>query len=145
MARGTMHPKKENGRNRNGTPHATKAYKRTGRIHGPEIETATFRDSWGPEVRAWWETWRSAPQAVDFEATDWQRLALLAHFVEAVYNPPAGKAPSSAALSEIRMNEERLGATITDRMRARIVIEPRETPEEDAGATPAARRPRRAV
>ena len=31
--------------------------------------------------------------------------------------------PSAAALSEIRMNEERLSATVVDRMRARMRIE----------------------
>lgn len=133
MARGTLHAKKENGRNRNGTPHETKHYARDGRVRGPEIEEATGRDGWPPMVRKWWQTWREAPQARDFEATDWMRLAILAPFVEAVL-----ARPSAAALAEIRMNEERLGATVTDRMRARITIEPRDEEDEDAPLAPVA-------
>jgi hypothetical protein len=49
------------------------------------------------------------------------RLGLLASTVEAYV-----KRNSSAALSEIRMNEERLGATVVDRMRARMKIERRD-------------------
>ncbi|MEU1759995.1 hypothetical protein ACFYON_17450 [Micromonospora sp. NPDC005686] len=33
------------------------------------------------------------------------------------------KRPSAALLAELRMNEERLGATVVDRQRARMVIE----------------------
>jgi hypothetical protein len=58
------------------------------------------------------------PQAALFEATDWGRLAMLAPIVEAYY-----RRPSAAALGEIRMSEERLGATIVDRLRARIRID----------------------
>ena len=125
MARGTLHAKKENGRNRNGTPHASTTFARTGKIHGPTLAEATLREEWSPFVVKWWATWRAAPQAVAFEETDWLRLALLAPFYEAVLLKP-----SAATLSEIRMNEERLGATITDRMRARMTIEPRE--DDDA-------------
>jgi hypothetical protein len=121
MARGTLHGKKENGRNRNGTPHATNHYERTGRVHGPSLAEATLRDGWPPFVEKWWQTWREAPQAVAFEATDWLRLALLAPVYEAHLTRP-----SAAALAEIRMNEERLGATVVDRMRARMTIAPRE-------------------
>lgn len=125
MARGTMHAKKENGRNRNGTPHETKHYERDGVIRGPSLAEATGREGWPPMVHRWWATWREAPQARDFEATDWMRLALLATFVESVL-----ERPSAAALSEIRMNEERLGATVVDRMRARMTIAPREDDAE---------------
>lgn len=125
MARGTMHAKKENGRNRNGTPHASRSYARDGKVRGPELARISHREGWPPFVLEWWETWRRAPQAVDFEETDWLRLALLAPFYESMITKP-----SAAALSEIRMNEERLGATVVDRMRARMTIEPRE--DEDA-------------
>jgi len=124
-----MHAKKENGRNRNGTPHSSSHYLRTGKVHGPTLEEATLKEDWAPFVRHWWQTWREAPQAVAFEATDWLRLALLAPFYEAQI-----ERPSAAALSEIRMNEERLGATVVDRMRARMTIEAR----EDDGDTPLA-------
>lgn len=134
MARGTLHSKKENGRNRNGTPHASHHYERTGKIHGPELADITHREGWPPFVLEWWSTWRRAPQAVAFEETDWLRLALLAPFYESMVTRP-----SAAALAEIRMNEERLGATVVDRMRARMTIAPRE--EDAAPASLGAVRP----
>lgn len=136
MARGTMHAKKENGRNRNGTPHPSKAYARTGKVHGPTLAEATLRDGWPPFVEKWWQIWREAPQAIDFEETDWLRLAVLAPVYEAHLLKP-----SAAALSEIRMNEERLGATVVDRMRARMTIAPREDADAPiAGVTPIGRK-----
>ncbi|MEV4281364.1 hypothetical protein [Actinoplanes xinjiangensis] len=58
-------------------------------------------------------------QAAVFEGTDWLRLATLAPIVEAYW-----RRPSAAELSEIRMNEERLGATVVDRMRIEDDAEP---------------------
>lgn len=49
--------------------------------------------------------------------TDWSRLAFLAPIVESYL-----RRPEAAALSEIRMKKERFGATVVDRMRARISI-----------------------
>ncbi|QWY81824.1 terminase small subunit [Microbacterium phage Honk] len=83
-----------------------------GELRGPELI-----GSYGPETLAWYETWRRSPQAQLFEATDWSRLALLAPMVDKHFLNP-----SAAALGEIRMNEERLGATVMDRLRARIKI-----------------------
>jgi hypothetical protein len=85
---------------------------RDGAIRGPALE-GDFR----PETLSWYETWRTSPQAQVFEATDWLRLALLAHLVNAYFI-----APTTGALAEIRLNEERLGATRPDRLRARIRI-----------------------
>lgn len=137
MARGTMHAKVLNSANRSGTPHASHMYARTGTVHGPTLEDATLSADWSPFVVKWWDTWRLMPQAVDFEATDWLRLALLAPFYEAVL-----RKPSAATLSEIRMNEERLGATVVDRMRARMIIEPREDAEATLAAVAPIRRKR---
>jgi hypothetical protein len=136
MARGTLHAKKENGRNRNGTPHASKSYARDTGPHGPTLAEATLREGWPPFVERWWDVWRNAPQAIDFEETDWLRLALLAPVYEAHL-----ARPSAAALAEIRMNEERLGATVVDRMRARMTIEPREDADAPVAAvTPIGRK-----
>jgi hypothetical protein len=137
MARGTMHAKKENGRNRNGTPFSSSSYARDTGPHGPTLAEATLRDGWPPFVELWWTTWRNAPQAIDFEATDWLRLALLAPVYEAHL-----ARPSAAALAEIRMNEERLGATVVDRMRARMTIEPRDAGDHLAAVEPISRRRR---
>lgn len=93
------------------------------------------------ETRAWYRTWQKAPQAQLFEATDWARLQLMAPIVDAYYTRP-----SAAALSEIRLNEERLGATYGDRLRQRMAIAD-DGPDEVAGlaAVTPIQRPRRDV
>lgn len=73
---------------------------------------------YGPQTRAWYETWTRAPQAAAFTVTDWQRLHMLAPIVEQYF-----LAPSTKLLSEIRLNESLLGATHVDRLRGRIKIE----------------------
>ncbi len=82
-------------------------------VRGPELD-----GDYSPATLAWYDVWRRSPQAALFESTDWLRLALLAPMVEKHL-----ESPSAAAMSEIRMNEERLGATYADRLRARIKIE----------------------
>ena len=96
-----------------------------GELRGPELA-----DGYDAGVVEWFETWRRSPQAQLFEDTDWARLVMLAPIVQAYL-----RRPSAAALSEIRMNEERLGATVVDRMRARIVIERDEAGPELAPVT----------
>ena len=120
MARGTLHAPKPEGQRRNHhrPTHDYRDVERDGEIRGPELS-----GNWDQSVRDWYEVWRRAPQAALFEETDWMRLQTLAHIVQAYH-----RRPSAAALSEIRMNEERLGATITDRMRARINIVEDEPP-----------------
>lgn len=134
MARGTMHAGKPEGqrRRRNAPTHDTHTVTRDGEVRGLPIEEATGQPvtAWLPQTVTWWETWRRAPQAQLFEETDWGRLAMLAAIVDAYWNRP-----SAAALGEIRMSEERLGATVTDRMRARIRIEAGDDEETDAGGT----------
>ncbi len=134
MARGTMHPSKDASarRRRNAPTHDSTLLPRDGKVRGPEIAEATGRDDWSPGLLSWWKTWREAPQAAVFEATDWSRLALLAPIVEGYL-----RRPSAAALSEIRMNEERLGATVVDRMRARMTIEAAD--DEDGEDAPVVR------
>lgn len=135
MPRGTLHQQKTDGtrRRRNVPAHDVATLVRDGRRRGPTLKVATGGRAWAPEVVRWWETWRRSPQASVFEATDWQRLAMLAPIVEAYWRDAEVK-----LLAEIRMNEERLGATVTDRMRARMKI----TDPEPAGglvALPSAR------
>lgn len=92
-----------------------------GEVRGPELGVA-----YGPDTLEWYETWRRAPQAALFTSTDWQRLKLLAPIVDSHF-----RRPSAAALSEIRLNEERLGALYVDRVRAKIRI----GSDEPEGAT----------
>ncbi|GAB1641752.1 hypothetical protein [Krasilnikovia sp. MM14-A1259] len=126
MARGTLHsPKADDQRRRRNAPtHAEMVLLRDGQLRGPELTELTSRP-FGDDTLAWFDDWRRSPQAAVFELTDWRRLALLAPIVESYL-----RRPSAAALSEIRMNEERLGATVVDRMRARMRI-------EDSDETPA--------
>jgi hypothetical protein len=84
-----------------------------GKIRGPELV-----GQYSPQTVTWYDTWRRSAQAQLFEPTDWSRLALLAPLVESHY-----RRPSAAAAGEIRLTEERLGATYVDRLRARIRIE----------------------
>lgn len=120
MARGTMHAPKSDGarRRRNKPTHDSIRLVRDGVVRGPSIDDATGRSDWDAQVVAWWETWRRSPQAQVFEETDWTRLSFLAPMLDGYI-----RRPSAAALGELRMNEERLGATVVDRMRARMTIE----------------------
>lgn len=115
MARGTLHAPKPDGqrRRRNAPTHGETSLASDGVVRGPELVPG-----YSPQTVAWYETWRRSAQAQLFEETDWSRLVLLAAIVDGYF-----RRPTAAALSEIRMNEERLGATVVDRMRARIRIE----------------------
>lgn len=124
MARGTMTPSKPEGqrRRRNQPTHGDQVVTPDAVVRGPELI-----GSYEPETIEWYMTWRTSPQAQLFEDTDWQRLLMLAKIVDAYM-----KRPSAAALGEIRMSEERLGATVVDRMRARIKID--RAPDNDTPA-----------
>jgi len=128
MARGTMHAPKPDGqrRRRNAPTHGEQLVTPDDVVRGPELD-----GSYSDATRSWYDTWRRSPQAQLFEATDWQRLAILAPIVEVYF-----ARPSAAALSEIRMNEERLGATVTDRMRARIRVQRDDEEAPEAAVVP---------
>lgn len=118
MARGTLHTKKPNSVNRNASTLGTATHTLTadGVTRGPSLEDATGR-TWDEDVLRWYRVWQISAQGQIFEPTDWARLAMLAPLVEKHFS-----SPSAAAMSEIRLNEERLGATVVDRLRARISI-----------------------
>jgi hypothetical protein len=116
MARGTTHATKTDSTSRRPT-HAMTTLTPDGVVRGPDLSEATDR-SWDNDVLRWYQTWRESAQAQLFTSTDWQRLAILAPLVEKHFSGPTG-----ATMSEIRLNEERLGATVVDRMRARMVVE----------------------
>lgn len=134
MARGTLHASKPDGsrRRRNAPTHDSTTLVRDDELRGPALADATGIADWAPPVLKWYDTWRRAPQAQAFEETDWQRLATLAPIVAGYW-----KRPSAAALSEIRMNEERLGATVVDRMRARMrIVDPDPETGTEGNVTP---------
>ncbi|WP_436562177.1 hypothetical protein [Kitasatospora sp. HPMI-4] len=86
---------------------------------GPEGPTPVLPGGHDYDSRtlAWYETWRSSPQAATFLATDWQRLHMLAQLVEQYWQEP-----KKELLSEIRLNEAALGATAADRARLRWTV-----------------------
>lgn len=89
-----------------------------GEIRGPEFPYDIIPNP-HPATVEWWDTWRAAPQAAIFLATDWQTLKRAARLQDDVFQAPRA---SAAAVSELRLIEERLGATVVDRMRAKIAV-----------------------
>jgi hypothetical protein len=99
------------------------------RRNADSVDTITLTDSpttapklrgyarYSAATKAWWDTWVSSPQASAFVATDWLRLSMLAPLVEQFHEEP-----KTALLAEIRLNEERLGATVADRQRLRMKL-----------------------
>ena len=133
MARGTMHQPKPEGvrRNRTAPSFGDVPLARDNVIRGPELAEIADRTVWMSFTLKWWDTWRRSPQAAVFEETDWMRLALLARVVD-----QCAAKPSAVLMGEIRMNEERLGATVVDRQRARMKITdeaPAEEPNRGRG------------
>src|SRR4051794_28053343 len=74
--------------------------------------------AWSEQVLAWYEIWRTSPQAKTFVMTDWMRLRMVAPLLEDYLSKP-----TAMKLAEIRQNESLLGATHTDRLKARIKVE----------------------
>lgn len=89
-----------------------------------------------PATRKWYQTWTHAPQATLFTVTDWQRLQMLAPLVDAYF-----RAPRTQLMAEIRLNEERLGATVVDRKRLDWKIVDERKREQDRPAKSSRRRP----
>jgi hypothetical protein len=83
---------------------------------GPDLPG---EDRFRQETRDWYATWRRSPQAEQFLVTDWQRLHMLAAIVDKFF-----EAPSAQLMAEIRLNEERFGATPTDRLRLGYRVRP---------------------
>lgn len=112
----------EQRRRRNADPVGSTVLAKSKRPKGPTLIQATGRSKWSKQTQAWWNTWRTSPQAAAFLATDWQRLAMLAPLVERYWFQP-----QTAILAEIRLNEERLGATVVDRQRARMQFDTKDS------------------
>ncbi|WVX87852.1 terminase small subunit [Arthrobacter phage Berrie] len=90
-----------------------------GELRGPDLPPGIPNPH--PETLRWWDTWRRSPQAQLFEDTDWEALKRAALLHDYVWKSP--QKPSAAAISELRLIEERYGATYVDRQRAKIQIE----------------------
>jgi hypothetical protein len=87
----------------------------------PELPGA---DGYREKTRNWYRTWCESPQRTQFLATDWQRLHMLAPLVDAFFDPAKRPRERTALLAEIRLNEQKLGATPEDRLRLRWNLRP---------------------
>jgi hypothetical protein len=112
-------PKEPSARRRRNKPTETKS-----RLDGSPVPPPEFPEGYQRKTQQWWQTWTGSPQGETFLATDWQRLLMLAPLVDQYWLEP-----SVQLMGEIRLNEQRLGATVSDRLR---VFE--DTRGQDAGA-----------
>ena len=85
-------------------------------------------------TRDWWATWETSPQAAVFVATDWQRLAMLVPVVDQYF-----RTGDIDFLKELRLQEQKLGATPEDRQRLKWRVEPKAAdpspPDESASVS----------
>ena len=113
---------------------------------GPELPPVDpLGAAWSTAVRARYEVWRQLPQAQQFTASDWLRLADIALLWSRFEQlDPSETRLLIQLLSEVRLQEERLGATVADRQRLRIdVATPAAaTVEQSTGESAAERRAR---
>ena len=85
-----------------------------GEVRGPELPGDL---DWHPRTVAWWETWRRAPQAQEFQATDWSFLLDTALMHHTMWDK--GRWEFAA---ELRLRAAKFGATVEDRLRLRQTI-----------------------
>lgn len=124
-----------------GKGHRLKADKQVAIIHADERaeDVPELVGDFSPATRRWFTTWTVAPQAVLFTVTDWQRLLMVAPLVDLYLAEP-----KATTLAEIRLNEGLLGATVSDRLRAKVEVKPEPAPtpvatDDELGAKRAAR------
>lgn len=70
---------------------------------------------WSPLTLAWWESWRTSPQAKIFSQSDWQSLLTTAHVADQWH-----KTWKVSYAAELRQRESTFGATPLDRLRLRM-------------------------
>lgn len=101
----------------------------------PEAPKLFKRAKYSTAVHRWWDTWAESPQAEAFLPSDWERLQMLAPLVQLYWEEP-----KTSILAEIRLNEERLGATVRDRQSLRMTVRPQSavdgSAEDDAEEAP---------
>jgi hypothetical protein len=92
------------------------------RLRGPALPRTGAVDDWHERTVAWWESWRRSPQAQIMVTTDWEFLldtALLHHTMWT-----DGKTELAA---ELRLRVAKFGATLEDRLRLKLTIDPPES------------------
>jgi hypothetical protein len=93
------------------------------RYNGP-IPVAA--EHWLPQTRSWFNSLNLSAQAELFEPSDWATAVTAAEF----YDIFLRSHNASIGASYVRLSE-RLGATVSDRRRARIEVEPPEPEDAD--------------
>lgn len=73
--------------------------------------------NWHPQTIEWWKTWKTAPQAKDFVATDWSFLIDTALMHDAMWS----KGQWTLA-AEVRLRVAKVGATPEDRARLKMIF-----------------------
>jgi hypothetical protein len=81
----------------------------------PELPPLPDGEPWHPRTVQWWATWRDAPQAEHFMATDWDFLVDTALMHNAMWT----KGQWTLA-QEVRLRVAKYGATPEDRARLRM-------------------------
>lgn len=104
--------------------------------HDGAVPPLPRRSKYLKVTRDWYDGWARSPQASGFGGTDWARLHMLAPLVDAYWRQPRAN-----LLTEIRLNEAKLGATVEDRQRLRWKLPGPDLSAEKAPAKPA--RPKR--
>lgn len=119
MAQGR--PASINPRNRSAKPGET--------LSGSPVDAPALwhAEDYCPRTLAWWDMWAHSPQAESFFPSDWTRLIMLAQVVDEFFMGDTSK------LAEIRLNEEKLGATVRDRQNLRMVIKKDNAEDKDDG------------
>lgn len=122
-------PERRARRNKDGTPRALLRFVRADQPPLPDdIE-------WHPRTVAWWENWRTSPQADHFMVTDWDFLLDTARLFNAMWTDGDFK-----LAAEVRLRVAKFGATPEDRARLRMQFaqadEADANRQEPAGADP---------
>lgn len=95
-----------------------------------ELLTKTEKLTYLKQTRTWYETWARSPMATKFASTDWQRLLEIAPLKDQYF-----RRPDKGLAAELRLQEERLGATVMDRQRLRWRVADRDEQKEPASVT----------
>lgn len=102
------------------------------RLRGPALSKGVLPDEveWHPATVKWWESWRRSPQAQLMTPTDWDFLMDTALLHTTMWS--GGRTDLAA---ELRLRVAKFGATMEDRLRLKLTIDP---PEKPAAKTSAA-------
>lgn len=113
-------------RRTNADPIPTTVLTEDSEVRGPRLPGGI---EWPVVTLAWWETWRSSPQAKTFTQTDWDFLTDTALLHARFW------AGDEKVAGELRLRVAKFGATPEDRARLRMQIGEPEKPAESGEKT----------